>query len=479
MTRPPRPVLAVLAIALLGAIAAAPARPPVKRKAADSRALAIRPGDGFETAPVMQLEGEPYLGANDLARLLGATKFWRADVRKLVLRRGEHRVQLTSDNPFVLIDDRTVWLRVPVRSVRGELQVPVALLDSLPRDTSLSRLVFDPRRGVVALPGGGVIRTPVASVTDGVTRLTFPVERVGEATVAGRARNRFRVRIAGYFSGALPDTTSPLGLVRAIHATPSPGGSAFEFDVSPEAAGWKLIRDENRVVLEFSKNAGVGVEEFAPESPAGPRAIRVVVLDPGHGGADAGVQSGGLVEKDLTLRLARVLKGELERRLNARVLLTRDGDAAPGAEQRAEIANRARADLVLALHFDGYGSDRARGATAWCVPATFDAGRREPGNRAQLPVDVVPWRDVATRWAVPSRALAEAVLSSFSLHGLGPVRLRERMPYPLLGVNAPGLMLECGSLTAAGAPGTWSSDDALRTLAQAIADGVDAYRRNE
>ena len=39
-----------------------------------------------------------YVGANDLARLLEATKYWRADVRKLVLRAGAHRVTLTADN---------------------------------------------------------------------------------------------------------------------------------------------------------------------------------------------------------------------------------------------------------------------------------------------------------------------------------------------------------------------------------------------
>jgi hypothetical protein len=42
---------------------------------ADPRAALAFGSDAFEIVPVMQLEGEPYLGANDLARLLETTKF--------------------------------------------------------------------------------------------------------------------------------------------------------------------------------------------------------------------------------------------------------------------------------------------------------------------------------------------------------------------------------------------------------------------
>ena len=48
--------------------------------------------DPPDLAPVLSTGEHAWIGANDLARLLGATKFWRHDVRKLVLRTGEHRL---------------------------------------------------------------------------------------------------------------------------------------------------------------------------------------------------------------------------------------------------------------------------------------------------------------------------------------------------------------------------------------------------
>src|SRR5207249_5330782 len=114
----------------------------------------------------------------------------------------------------------------------------------------------------------------------------------------------------------------------AIHPLPSAAGSAFELIVSHEAAGFRLTRGSNgrEVVLTLVNREREDFEAFAPEGAPGPRLLRVVVLDPGHGGVDTGVSAGGLVEKNLTLQLARTLKSEIERRFGARVVLTRDED---------------------------------------------------------------------------------------------------------------------------------------------------------
>lgn len=453
---------------------AAPARVPAQPSPPSGPAL--------ESAPVRNVQGSTCIGANDLARLLDATKYWHADVRKLELRARGHRVQLTAENPFVLVDDATLRLADPVRSVDGELQVPVALIDSLPSDSALARLLYDPRRSsVVVLPPGGVVRTPRVTAGDGVTRVVFPAEQPEDVSVVARARAHFRVRFGGFFAGTVSDSGLP-SMVRGMRVIPSFNGCAFELSLAPETAGFRIERDPraNRVTLAFSRSGGAGWDAFAPEGPPGPRKIHVVVIDPGHGGADAGVSAGGLVEKELALTLARELRRELQRRLTARILLTRDDDRALTVEERAEFANRSRADLVLALHFDGFTSTLARGASAYCPPAVM-SGSESGADGAPVAATtlVLRWREVASRHAVESRALAEAVLSSLELRGQGPARLREILPMSLLGVNAPGMLLECATLTSGVDRARLSQSDAIQALAAAIADGVEAWQRNE
>src|SRR6185312_13335566 len=76
----------------------------------------------------------------------------------------------------------------------------------------------------------------------------------------------------------------------------------------------------------------------------------VVLIDPSHGGDDKGaVFNSRVLEKDITLALARELKKELlERGIPVRML--RDSDSSIPLEHRAEIANQQHTALYIALH---------------------------------------------------------------------------------------------------------------------------------
>jgi N-acetylmuramoyl-L-alanine amidase len=75
-----------------------------------------------------------------------------------------------------------------------------------------------------------------------------------------------------------------------------------------------------------------------------------VMIDPSHGGTDKGASFGGnLVEKDITLRLARELRKELEERGIAARLL-RESDIELSLDRRAEITNEQHAAIYVALH---------------------------------------------------------------------------------------------------------------------------------
>ncbi len=76
-----------------------------------------------------------------------------------------------------------------------------------------------------------------------------------------------------------------------------------------------------------------------------------VVIDPGHGGRDPGAIGSGSKEKDIVLAVGKKL-GELIRNSHpdVNVLYTRDTDRFVELNKRAEIANKAKADLYISLH---------------------------------------------------------------------------------------------------------------------------------
>ena len=94
----------------------------------------------------------------------------------------------------------------------------------------------------------------------------------------------------------------------------------------------------------------------------------LVVIDPGHGGHDPGASDEDVVEKVLTLRLARRLRDELLASGGIRVALTRDDDRYLLLTERSDIARRLGADLFLSIHADSVeGNADARGASVYTL----------------------------------------------------------------------------------------------------------------
>lgn len=87
--------------------------------------------------------------------------------------------------------------------------------------------------------------------------------------------------------------------------------------------------------------------------------VRLVAIDAGHGGEDAGARGPGHVyEKQVTLAIAKALAEELGKLPGVRPMLTRDGDYFIPLRQRYAIAEQARADLFVSIHCN---SSRRRG----------------------------------------------------------------------------------------------------------------------
>jgi N-acetylmuramoyl-L-alanine amidase len=82
-------------------------------------------------------------------------------------------------------------------------------------------------------------------------------------------------------------------------------------------------------------------------------AVRTIVIDPGHGGSDPGaIGRHGLMEKDVTLDIARRLRDRLEAAGGYRVLLTRDNDRKLRLKDRVAFATEHQADLFISVHIN-------------------------------------------------------------------------------------------------------------------------------
>ena len=110
---------------------------------------------------------------------------------------------------------------------------------------------------------------------------------------------------------------------------------------------------------------------------AGPGlAGKVIVIDPGHGGADPGTVAHELNEADLVADLASRIEGRLGA-VGATAFLTRGPSRSQQAISeiaRAAFANELDADLLLSLHIDEHKSPHAQGVAAFYYGTSGPAG---------------------------------------------------------------------------------------------------------
>lgn len=79
--------------------------------------------------------------------------------------------------------------------------------------------------------------------------------------------------------------------------------------------------------------------------------VKVIVIDAGHGGKDPGCHGSKYKEKDVALAVALKLGKYIEDNLkDVKVVYTRNTDVFVELQERAEIANRAKADLFISIH---------------------------------------------------------------------------------------------------------------------------------
>ncbi|WP_404350720.1 N-acetylmuramoyl-L-alanine amidase [Sutcliffiella horikoshii] len=98
--------------------------------------------------------------------------------------------------------------------------------------------------------------------------------------------------------------------------------------------------------------------------------MKLIVLDPGHGGQDPGAVFQRLQEKVVNLDIAKRVRAYLEKEYEVKVMMTREGDSTVSLEARTNLANSVKAEYFCSIHHNagggtGYESYRYNGSNAY------------------------------------------------------------------------------------------------------------------
>lgn len=218
---------------------------------------------------------------------------------------------------------------------------------------------------------------------------------------------------------------------------------------------------------------------------------KVVLIDPGHGGEEAGAvgyldaaKKRKVYEKDLALRLAKKIKTELGKSTSA--YLTRSVDRTVGLQERADLADMVKADLFLSIHFNATTNSKSNGFELYYLDnnsnaATSKVEKAENLNLKgeelivnQILVDLVVQQTV-THSKKLAGAVHEHVKPVIKRHKIEDRGVKPGLFYVLALSKRPGLLVEVGFMSNQQELNKIQQEKFLDEMAKGISSGVQAF----
>ncbi len=264
-------------------------------------------------------------------------------------------------------------------------------------------------------------------------------------------------------------------------------------DKSPE-----LKRDEPSISA-LPESAHDDIATVLKETPSPPAlhirgtsattTLRRIVVDAGHGGKDPGaVGPTGVLEKDVTLKLAKELSKELASQIGCEVILTRSHDVYLPLEERTAIANKVGADLFISLHANANKSRTAYGIETYYLnfskndKAAAVAARENGTSLKQVSdLELILFDLMANAKINESSRLAAEIQKSLvyriskKYSNVRDLGVRQGPFYVLLGATMPSVLIETAFISHPREEKRLVSSAYQKSAAQAIASAIKEY----
>ena len=223
------------------------------------------------------------------------------------------------------------------------------------------------------------------------------------------------------------------------------------------------------ISLDQAKRPAINRQSKTASSPAR-KAFAVVVLDPGHGGQDSGAMCAGVMEKELTLDVARRVDRLLDSQGIA-TLMTRLGDSYVSLADRAAFGNRVNDSIFVSIHFNEDNKPVASGVETYYAAHQIVSG---PTLASWLPFFARPPSDSPKP---ESQSLASFIQEALVVRTHSIDRgTQAKQFFVIANVTSPAVLIECGFITNKDELSKLASEGYRDQLAAAVADGILRYR---
>ena len=438
-----------------------------------------------------------YIPITDFADILSIPTTSNPITKKIELFYKQSKITFTAFTPFVKLDNITLQMSLEVLYPNGDFYVPLVDMIKSFELAGINTLSYNaPTQTVhIVMRQPNIIKLETIAQDDTVKLIFYTINSFQPKdieTIQDKEWIYFNI------NGGVIDKSHDWSLMNVpeifefIPTQTSMNKARIALHVAPNVMleKVKIGTGANSIQVTLVRNPGISSAILAELQKEQEKwKIDVIIIDPGHGGKDAGCSAPGHIrEKNIALAIAQKVKAELQRQTTAQVILTRERDVFIPLKGRTKKANQAGGKLFVSIHVDANRVKSLRGHTVYFLgPAKTDEAREV----AQFENSVIQYEDSQSDYAGMSDAafiLAANAQNAYNKEseelasiidqklveycGSPSLGVRQAGFYVLYGASMPNILVETGFITNYSDRKKLVTSSYQSSLAKAIAEGI-------
>lgn len=439
-----------------------------------------------------------YISAKDFAQALTAKIYENIDRGKIVIYFGGHRIKVSVNCSFVLVDDKVY--QIPAYPLQGQedIYLPMRMFLEVFHRHAAPGVAFDELRNsiVVEILTYNITGIKIEEKSNG-TIIRIQTTRYfdeGKLTAWSAQNNWFYLTVVGGIGDSVNiQSTLPTGIVREIHMDQTGLTTQLAFRLRSNIESHDLYQNTapNEIVLTLRLPLALSSEKIKRTRDYW--YIDGIIIDAGHGGKDSGTTGKyGLKEKFVTLDIAKRLGKLLEKHTNIKVIYTRDEDVFVPLWQRSKTANESNGKLFVSIHANAHKSRRIKGFETYILNPgkTGEAVAVAERENAVIKLEEEESRyDYLTEdnFIIASLMQNAFMKESEELANFVQTQLRQSIPSPdrgikqagfyvLVGASMPNILVEVGYLSNPQEEKQLRKPGYRQSIAEAIYQGIRRFK---
>ncbi len=439
-----------------------------------------------------------YISAKDLAEALAARIYENVDRGKMVIYFGGHRIKISANCGFVLVDDKAYQMPAHPVQNKGDIYLPMRMFLEVFNRHAAPGVAYDELRNVIVVEilTYNITGIKIEEKSNG-TLIRIQTTRQfdeGQMTAWSAQNGWFYLTVVGGVGDSVSiQKTQPVGIVLEAQMDQTGRTAQLAFRLRSNIESHDLHQNTGPDEILLTLRSPLILSEEKMRRSRDYWYIDTIVLDAGHGGKDGGTTGKyGLQEKFITLDITKRLGRLLEKHTNVQIIYTRDEDVFVPLWKRTKSANESNGKLFVSIHANAHKSRRIKGFETYILSPgkTGEAAAVAERENAAIKLEEEESRYehlMEDNFIIASLMQNAFMKESEELANIVQTQLRKSIPSPdrgikqagfyvLVGASMPNILVEVGYLSNPQEEKQLRKPGYRQSIAEAIYRGIRKFK---